>query len=57
MPEFRYAKGRITESIQYISEELKEFELEYAAKTWKDYQEDKKLQKLIVSSTLLSILI
>lgn len=47
MPEFRYAKGRIGDSLQYISEEIKEFAGEYADKTWKDYQEDRKLQKLI----------
>jgi uncharacterized protein YutE (UPF0331/DUF86 family) len=47
MPEFTYAKGRISESIQYLSEEMKEFESEYADKTWKDYQNDKKLQKLM----------
>ena len=47
MPEFKYAKGRVAESIQYLSEEIKEFESEYADKTWKDYQEDKKLQKLM----------
>ena len=47
MPEFTYAKGRVAESIQYLSEEIKEFESEYANKTWKDYQDDKKLQKLM----------
>jgi len=47
MVEFPYAKGRIAESIQYISDELKEFDNEYASKTWKDYQGDKKLQKLM----------
>jgi uncharacterized protein YutE (UPF0331/DUF86 family) len=47
MPEFTYAKGRISESIQYLSEEIREFESEYADKTWKDYQNDKKLQKLM----------
>jgi uncharacterized protein YutE (UPF0331/DUF86 family) len=47
MPEFKYAKGRVTESIQYLSEEIREFESEYADKTWKDYQDDKKLQKLV----------
>jgi len=47
MPEFTYAKGRVAESIQYLSEEIKEFESEYANKTWKDYQNDKKLQKLM----------
>jgi uncharacterized protein YutE (UPF0331/DUF86 family) len=46
MPEFKYAKGRVAESIQYLSEEIREFESEYADKTWKDYQDDKKLQKL-----------
>jgi hypothetical protein len=30
MPEFRYARGRILESIQFISEEIREFEEEYS---------------------------
>lgn len=47
MPEFKYAKGRIIESLQFISEEIKEFETDYASKNWDDYQGDKKLQKLI----------
>jgi len=47
MPEFRYAGGRILESIQYMSEELTEFQNDYAGRTWKEYQADKKLQKLI----------
>ena len=47
MPEFKYAKGRVAESIQYLSEEIREFESDYADKTWKDYQDDKKLQKLV----------
>ena len=47
MPEFRYAGGRIPESIQYISEELAEFQNDYAGRTWKEYQADRKLQKLI----------
>lgn len=47
MPEFPYAKGRIPESLQFISEEMVEFETEYADKTWSDYQKDKKLQKLM----------
>lgn len=47
MPEFKYAKGRIPETIQFISEEIKEFEDEYTNKTWRDYQNDKKLQKLM----------
>jgi len=33
--------------LQYLSEEIREFESEYADKTWKDYQDDKKLQKLV----------
>ena len=47
MPEFTYAKGRVAESIQYLSEEIREFESEYGDKTWKNYQNDKKLQKLM----------
>ena len=47
MVEFRYAKGRLIDSIRFISEEIKEFQQEYAEKTWREYQEDKKLQKLI----------
>jgi uncharacterized protein YutE (UPF0331/DUF86 family) len=47
MPDFFYAKGRILESIQYISEELKEFERDYDAKTWPEYQNNRKIQKLI----------
>lgn len=47
MPEFRYAKGRISESLQFITEEMKEFEREYSSKIWQDYQKDKKLQKLM----------
>lgn len=47
MSEYRYAKGRIAESIEFISQEMKEFKDEYADKTWKDYCDDKKLQKLM----------
>ena len=47
MPELRYARGRIIESIQFITEEMVEFEKEYVVKTWQDYQSDKKLQKLM----------
>ena len=47
MPEFKYAKGRIAESLQFISSEIKEFDDDYASKTWEDYQKDKKIQKLI----------
>lgn len=47
MPEFYYAKGRISESLGYISKEMEEFESDYSEKTWNDYQSDKKLQKLM----------
>ena len=47
MAKFDYAKGRIVESLQFISDEMKEFETEYGNKTWQEYQEDKKLQKII----------
>jgi len=47
MVEFRYARGRIAESVQYISEEMREFENDYADRSWKAYREDKKLQKLM----------
>jgi len=47
MPDFEYAKGRISESIQFISKEMKEFDREYSNKTWKEYQGDDKLQKLM----------
>src|SRR3989304_8676901 len=47
MPEFRYAHGRIVDSIRYLSEEMKEFQDDYADRPWQDYQKDKKLQKLI----------
>ncbi len=47
MAEFKYAKGRISESLQFIAGEIKEFQEDYISKTLKDYQGDKKLQKLI----------
>lgn len=47
MPEFFYAKGRINESLQYVSGEMREFESDYSEKTWKEYQADQKLQKLM----------
>jgi len=47
MSEFRYAVGRITESLQFISQEMKEFDEDYISKTWEDYHKDKKLQKLM----------
>ncbi len=45
MPEFRYAKGRIMESLAFITKEMDEFKSDYASKTWKDYESDTKLQK------------
>ena len=47
MPEFRYAKGRIMETIAFITKEMEEFESDYSLKTWQEYQSDIKLQKLI----------
>jgi len=47
MPEFRYTKGRIMETIAFITKEMDEFESDYSLKTWKEYQSDTKLQKLI----------
>lgn len=47
MPEFRYAKGRIMESLAFITKEMEEFGSDYAGKTWQDYAGDTKLQKLI----------
>lgn len=47
MPEFKYARGRIADSIRFISTEMKEFQEDYARKTRKDYQIDRKLQKLM----------
>ena len=47
MPEFRYAVGRIIQSLQFISQEMKEFDEDYVSMTWEDYQKDKKLQKLM----------
>jgi len=47
MPDFRYAQGRIPETVAFISEEIREFDADYAEKTWKDYRDDRKLQKLM----------
>jgi len=47
MPEFKYAEGRIRESLQFTAGEMKEFEEEYSSKNLQDYQQDKKLQKLM----------
>ncbi|MFH1654847.1 MAG: HepT-like ribonuclease domain-containing protein [Pseudomonadota bacterium] len=47
MPEYTYAKGRIAESIQFISQEMCEFDAEYSRITWEEYRTDTKKQKLI----------
>jgi len=47
MPDYRYAKGRVVESVRFISEELLEFEAEYANQNWQDYKDNKKIQKLV----------
>lgn len=47
MTKFNYAKGRIAESLQFITSEIKEFEQDYINKTLKNYQQDRKLQKLM----------
>jgi len=47
MPKFNYAKGRITDSLQFIATEIKEFEQDYIFKSWKDYKKDRKLQKIM----------
>ena len=47
MPEFRYAKGRIAESVRFIGDEMAEFDRDYTGILWQQYQEDRKLQKLM----------
>ncbi len=47
MSEFSYARGRIAHSINFILQEIDEYEREYRRKTRQDYMNDKKLQKLI----------
>ena len=47
MPEYKYAKGRIADSLQFISREMEEFDRDYQGASWKDYNEDPKLQKLM----------
>ena len=46
MPEFRYAKGRILDSLAFITQEMNEFDADYASKSWEEYRADTKLQKL-----------
>lgn len=47
MPEYKYAKGRILDSIRFISDEMREFQEDYAGKNRKNYQDNRKLQKLM----------
>ena len=47
MPEYNYARERITDFLQFIATEIKEFEEDYIFKSWKDYKKDRKLQKLM----------
>jgi uncharacterized protein YutE (UPF0331/DUF86 family) len=47
MPEFNYAKGRILDSLQFISAEMKEFKNDYSEKNLSDYENDRRLQKLM----------
>lgn len=47
MPEYNYVRGKITDSLQFIATEIKEFEEDYIFKSWKDYKKDRKLQKLM----------
>lgn len=46
MPEFNYAKGRVLDSLQFITE-MNEFKNDYADKNLNDYTDNRKLQKLI----------
>lgn len=47
MPEYTYAKGRIPETVQFISKEMGEFEADYAQLTWDEYQRNSKTQKIV----------
>ena len=47
MVDFQYAKGRIEESVDFISKEIEEFEKDYAAEDWKECDENNKVQKSI----------
>ena len=44
---FRYARGRVTESVEFIAEEMREFADDYLDREWQEYQGDRKLQKLM----------
>jgi hypothetical protein len=45
--QFSYAKGRIIDTIEFISREMSEFSTDYAQRQYKEYASDSKLQKLI----------
>lgn len=47
MKRFSYARGRIEETLQFITQEMEEFDREYGDKTSEDYYSDRKLQKLM----------
>jgi len=47
VPEFNYAQGRISDSLQFIALEIKEFEEDYLKVSWEEYKADRKLQKLM----------
>lgn len=47
MVDYKYAEGRIVDSVQFILREMAEFDKDYADKDWKEYNSDTKLQKLI----------
>ncbi len=46
MIEIRYSRGRILDSIRFITEEVREFEKDYENRSRRDYENDRKLQKL-----------
>ena len=47
MTRFSYARGRIEETLQFITEEMREFDQEYSQVTREEYDRDRKLQKVI----------
>lgn len=47
MPDYTYAKGRIEETAQFITKEMKEFDDEYSTLSWDEYQRDSKTQKIV----------
>ena len=47
MSKYRYAEGRIVESLQFIGEEMQEFEKEYSIKTWQESHLQKYYQMIL----------